>query len=189
MKPLRYYDVCSGIGGFHTGLDRAGGFLCVGHCEIDKHAEAAYRRLHPINESEVFHNDAKTLNTDTIPDFDLLTAGFPCQSFSVAGKRRGFDDPRGSLFFEIVRILKAKKPAYFLLENVPGLLSLNNGREFAEILNTLCELGYSCEWSVCNAKNHGVAQSRRRVFIIGFLDSRCAGQILPLPGTNNETAV
>ena len=187
--PIRYFDMFAGIGGFRAGLDRAGGYECVGHCEIDKHADAAYRRVHNIKESEVFYEDAAKIDTGTMPDFDLLVAGFPCQAFSVAGKRQGFADPRGTLFFEIARLVRAKKPAYLLLENVPGLLSHDQGRTFATILNTLCELGYCCEWQVLNSKDFGVPQSRRRVFIIGYLDQGCAGQILPLLGANPKALI
>lgn len=123
-----------------------------------------------------------------MPDFDLLCAGFPCQSFSIAGKRKGFDDTRGTMFFEIARILRHKKPPYVLLENVPGLLSHDQGKTFAVIAGTLCELGYSIEWIVYNSKDFGVPQSRRRVFIVGYLDSRCAGKILPV-GLSNPKAL
>ena len=174
----------AGIGGFRAGLARAGGYECVGHCEIDRHADAAYRRVHNINESEVFYEDARTINTDAMPGFDLLCAGFPCQAFSISGRRQGFADPRGTLFFEIARVVGAKKPAYLLLENVPGLLSHDGGRTFAAILATLCELGYRVEFQVLNSKDFGVPQSRRRVYIVGYLDRRCAGKVLPILGTN-----
>jgi DNA (cytosine-5)-methyltransferase 1 len=119
---IRFFDMFAGVGGFRAGLMRAGGYKCIGHCEIDKHADAAYRRVHNIKESEVFYDDATTINADNMLDFDLLCAGFPCQAFSVAGRRQGFADPRGTLFFEIARVLKAKRPPYILLENVPYAL-------------------------------------------------------------------
>lgn len=177
----------SGIGGFRAGLERAGGFTCVGHCEIDKHADKAYRAAHPIKESEVFYDDATTIDPGAMPDFDLLCGGFPCQAFSIAGKRKGFEDARGTLFFEIARVARTKRPAYLLLENVPGLLSHDGGRTFAAILDTLCDLGYSVEWQVLNSKDFGVPQSRRRVYIIGYLDPRCAGKVLPVRGTDPKT--
>ena len=186
---IRYFDMFAGVGGFRAGLERAGGYECVGHCEIDKHADAAYRRLHDIKESEVFYEDATKINASTLPEFNLLCAGFPCQTFSVAGKRKGFLDPRGTLFFEIARVVKARKPDYLLLENVPGLLSHDKGRTFAAILNELCRLGYSCEWQILNSKDFGVPQSRRRVFIVGYLDPGCAGQILPICGANAKTLI
>ncbi len=180
------------MGGFRAGLDRAGGFQCVGHCEIDKYAEKSYRAIHNIDESEVFYPDARAIDTETMPGFDLLCAGFPCQSHSVAGLRKSLDDPRGALFYEITRILQAKQPAYFLLENVPGLLSSKTAdgqNAFAEILAVLCGLGYHCEWFLRNSKDHGVPQSRRRVFIIGYLDARCAGKIFPFGKTNPKALV
>lgn len=194
-QPITFFDMFAGVGGFRAGLERASGsgaasaFECIGHCEIDKHADAAYRRVHNIKESEVFYADATTINEDNMPEFDLLCAGFPCQSFSIAGRRQGFADPRGTMFFEIARVLKAKRPSYFLLENVPGLLSHDSGRTFATILNTLCELGYSLEWQVLNSKDFGVPQSRRRVYIIGYLNKECAGKILPVRGANPKTLV
>lgn len=181
---IRFFDMFSGIGGFRAGLERAGGFECVGHCEIDKHADAAYRALHNVKESEIYYDDATTIDTNTLPEFDLLCAGFPCQSFSIAGKRKGFSDPRGTMFFEIARVARARRPTYLLLENVPGLLSHDKGRTFAAILRVLCDLGYSCEWQVLNSKNFGVPQSRRRVYIVGYLDRKCAGKILPVREAN-----
>ncbi len=125
-----------------------------------------------------------------MPDFDLLCAGFPCQAFSIAGKREGFADARGTLFFEIARILEAKRPSYFILENVPGLLSHDKGRTFCTILSTLSELGgYHVEWKVLNSKDFGVPQARKRVYIVGYFDFRCAGKVLPEPETNGAALV
>ena len=179
----------AGIGGFRAGLTNAGGFECIGHSEIDKYADASYRALHRPKESEVFYPDARAIEPNSMPDFDLLCGGFPCQSFSLAGKRRGFEDARGTLFFELARIAAAKRPRYLLFENVPGLLSHDKGKTFARILGTLCELGYIVEWMVLNSKDFGVPQSRRRVFIVGYLDERCAGQILPYREANPKTLV
>ena len=175
----------AGIGGFRSGLTLAGGFECVGHCEIDRYADASYRAIHDIKESEAFYPDARKIEPRDMPDFDLICGGFPCQSFSNAGKRKGFDDARGTLFFEIARVVKERRPSYLLLENVPGLLSHDSGRTFSTILATLNDLGYSIEWSVLNSKHFGVPQSRRRVFIIGYLDPRCAGKILPVFGASD----
>lgn len=119
---IRYFDMFAGVGGFRAGLAKAGGFTCIGHCEIDKYANSSYMAAHAPHESEVYYQDARTIDPAEMPDFDLLSAGFPCQSFSIAGKRQGFDDTRGTLFFEIARILRCKKPAYLLLENVPYAL-------------------------------------------------------------------
>jgi DNA (cytosine-5)-methyltransferase 1 len=117
----------AGIGGFRAGLTRAGGFQCVGHCEIDKYADASYRAIHDIGEEEQYYQDARKIDPNDLPHFDLLCGGFPCQAFSNAGKRKGFDDARGTLFFEIARLAQARRPPYLLLENVPGLLSHDKG--------------------------------------------------------------
>lgn len=186
-KDIRFFDIFSGIGGFRAGLERAGGFTCIGHCEIDKHAEKAYRAAHNIKENEVFYEDARKINPETMPEFDLLCGGFPCQAFSVAGRRKGFDDSRGTLFFEIARLARERRPPYLLLENVPGLLSHDQGRTFAAILDTLCDLGYSVEFQVLNSKDFGVPQSRCRVYIVGYFNPGCAGKILPFRGANPET--
>ena len=139
---IRYFDMFAGIGGFRAGLDRAGGFQCVGHCEIDKYADASYRAIHDIGKEEVYYPDAREIDPGGMPDFDLLCGGFPCQSWSAAGNRLGFADPRGTLFFEIARLAEARKPAYLLLENVPRLLQHDQGQAFATILAALHELGY-----------------------------------------------
>lgn len=106
----------AGIGGFRSGLTLAGGFECVGHCEIDKYADASYKSIHKIQESEVFYPDARQLKPREMPDFDLICGGFPCQSFSNAGKRRGFEDARGTLFFEIAEWLKRNDLRIFCLK-------------------------------------------------------------------------
>lgn len=170
-------------------MDRAGGFKCIGHCEIDKYADAGYRAIHQIGEEEIFYTDAREIRAEELPEFDLICAGFPCQPFSSAGSRKGFGDIRGTLFFEITRLAEAKRPKYLLLENVPGLLNHNRGQTFARILGTLSDLGYGIEWSVLNSKHFGVPQSRRRLFIICYLDPRCAGEILPVFGTGAKALI
>ena len=185
---IRFFDLFSGIGGFREGLNRAGGFTCVGHCEVDAHADKNYRLLFDT-EGEWFCDDARAIETGRMPCFDLLCAGFPCQAFSIAGKREGFADARGTLFFEIARLAEARQPAYFLLENVPGLLSHDKGRTFYTILRTFWELGYHVEWKVLNSKDFGIPQSRKRVYIVGYLDGRCAGKILPFPETNGTALI
>ena len=181
-KAITYIDLFSGIGGFREGLSRAGGFVCVGHCEIDKYADQSYRALFDTK-GEWFREDVREADPDEMPDFDLLCGGFPCQSFSIAGHRGGFADPRGTLFFEIARLTAAKRPAYLLLENVPGLLNHDGGRTFAAILHTLDGLGYGVEWQVLNSKDFGVPQSRKRVYLVGYLDENCRGKILPFTET------
>ena len=188
VPAIKFIDLFSGAGGFREGLERTGGFACVGHCEIDKRANQSYQALFPT-EGEWFCEDIRTADPAGLPDFDLLCGGFPCQSFSLAGKRGGFTDPRGTLFFEIARLVKARHPAYLLLENVPGLISHDQGRTFAAILHALDRLGYGVEWQVLNSKNFGVPQSRRRVYLIGYLDPRCAGKVFPFTQTTGTALV
>ena len=185
---IRFFDMFAGIGGFRSGLESVGGFSCVGYCEIDKYVRQAYEAMYDT-EGEVYFNDARTINPEELPDIDLICGGFPCQSFSIAGKRGGFDDARGTLFFEIARIAAVKRPSYLLLENVPGLLSHDQGRTFATILGTLSELGYAVAWQVLNSANFGVPQSRKRVYIVGYLRERCSGQILSFTETNGATVI
>ncbi len=130
--------------------------------------------------SKLYEGDIRAIGPSTIPEHDLLCAGFPCQSFSIAGKRGGFEDTRGTLFFEICRILRAKRTPYVLLENVKGLLSHDNGDTFQTILGTLDELGYDCQWEVLNSKNFGVPQNRERVFIIGHLRGQPRPKVFPI---------
>ena len=181
---IRFFDMFSGIGGFRSGLEAVGGFECIGHCEIDKHANQAYNAIYDIKPQEVYFEDARKINPYDLPNIDLICGGFPCQAFSIAGRRGGFEDSRGTLFFEIARIAAVKRPSYLLLENVPGLLSHDGGRTFATILGTLSDLGYDVTWEVLNSKDFGVPQSRKRVYIIGYFRERCAGEILSFRETN-----
>lgn len=183
---IKYLDMYSGIGGFRSALDAVGGFECVGFCEIDKYAQKAYETLYDTK-GEMYFEDARNINPDDLPDIDLICAGFPCQSFSIAGKQRGFDDTRGTLFFEVARIAAAKRPALLFLENVQNLLSHDKGRTFETILEVLDDIGYDVSWTVLNSANFGVPQSRNRVFITGFLRGRCAGEIFAFSQTNPKT--
>ena len=185
---IKYLDMFSGIGGFRSGLEKVGGFKCVGYCEIDEYARRAYEALYDTK-GEMCFEDARTINPDMLPDVDVICGGFPCQSFSIAGKRRGFDDIRGTLFFEIARIAAVKKPALLFLENVPGLLSHDEGRTFATILSTLDNIGYDVWWQVLNSANFGVPQSRKRLFIIGYNREKSAGEVLAFTESNPKTLV
>ena len=175
---IRFFDMFSGIGGFRSGLEAVGGFECIGHCEIDPYPNTAYNAIFDTR-GEYYCDDARKINPDEMPDFDLVCAGFPCQSFSVAGRRLGFEDTRGTLFFEVARLLKAKRPAFFLLENVVGLLSHDEGRTLETIYSALIEVGYCFEWCVLDSRYY-VPQQRKRLYIVGYLDERCAGEIFPL---------
>lgn len=183
---MKYLSLFSGIGGFEYGISQSNKnemLQNVGFSEIDSYAENIYRKHFPDHPRL---GDAREIDTENLQDFDLLVGGFPCQSFSYAGKRRGFDDTRGTLFFEIARILHDKKPKYFLLENVPGLLSNKHGTTFQKILRILSEEGYNVQWEIINSKDHGVPQNRQRVYIKGFLRKGKSGsEVLSQPKTNS----
>ena len=183
---IKYLDMYSGIGGFRSALDEVGGFECVGYCEIDKFAKQAYEKLYDTK-GEMYFEDARNINPDDLPDIDLICAGFPCQSFSIAGRQRGFEDARGTLFFEVARIAAAKRPALLYLENVQNLLSHDKGWTFETILEVLDDIGYDVSWTVLNSANFGVPQSRNRVFITGYLRGRCAGEIFAFSQANPKT--
>ena len=166
-EPIKYFSMFSGIGGFEYGMEQSDyEFECVGYSEIDKYARSIYERHYP---NHINYGDATRIDTSTLPDFDLLVGGFPCQAFSIAGKRRGFDDTRGTLFFEIARILKDKRPRYFLLENVKGLLYHNQGETFKTILEVLTDLGYNVQWEIYNSQYYGTPQRRERNLILLYL--------------------
>ena len=146
---------------------------CVFACEIDKYARQTYganfKAICPgLFEDGNFAEDITRVDATAIPAFDILCAGFPCQSFSVAGLQKGFNDPRGQLFFDIIRILKVKEPKAFILENVRGLLSHDNGKTFEAMLSALKEAGYYVHYRVLKACDYGLPQFRPRVFIVGF---------------------
>jgi DNA (cytosine-5)-methyltransferase 1 len=179
---MNLYSLFAGIGGFDLAFHNSN-HTTVGACEIDDHARSIFRKHFP---KVPIWEDATRIKPAELPDFDILSAGFPCQSFSIAGQRRGFDDTRGSLFFEIARIAKEKKPPYLLLENVKGLLSHDKGQTFRTILATLDEMGYDAEWQVLNSR-YFVPQNRERIFIIGYLRGTSRRKILPLGSLSKKT--
>jgi DNA (cytosine-5)-methyltransferase 1 len=183
---MKFIDFFSGIGGFRLGMEMAGN-ECVGHCEIDKFADKSYRAMHDVKEGEWYANDIRAVEPRDLPEADCYCGGFPCQAFSVAGKRGGFEDTRGTLFFEVMRLATVRKPKYLFMENVAGLLSHDGGKTFGTILNTLGQLGYWYEYQVLNSKNYGVPQNRERVFIIGHLGGYSGGEIFPITGSDSET--
>lgn len=181
---MRMLDLFSGIGGFHKGFEQAGfTFSWVGYSEIDKYAAMVYQEKFP---------DAKALGDITViqprrdlpSNIDILCGGFPCQAFSIAGRRKGFDDIRGTLFFDIARILRyyrenGKPIRYFVLENVKGLLSHDNGRTFATIYRVLADLGYTVECQLLNTR-WVLPQNRERIYIVGHLGNRSRSKVFPI---------
>ena len=209
---MRIFSTFTGIGGFEIGIEKA--FLssttrsenptlrmegnnsdteqksmgveqptCVGYSEIDKYAIKVYEKQFPEVKN---YGDITKINAEELPDFDCLVGGFPCQAFSIAGKRKGFEDTRGTLFFDLARILPAKRPRLFVFENVKGLLSHDSGRTFKTIIQTIDELGYDCQWQVLNSKNFGVPQNRERVYIIGHLRGTPRPEIFPIATDDGE---
>ena len=182
---MKFIDFFAGIGGFRRGMELAG-HECVGFCEIDKFARKSYKAIYDT-EGEIELHDITKVTDEEWRKFrgtvDLICGGFPCQAFSIAGKRKGFlDETRGTLFFEIARAAKEIKPPLLFLENVKGLLSHDQGRTFRTILYTLDELGYDAEWQLLNSKDFGVPQNRERVFIIGHLRGAGGREVFPIFG-------
>ncbi|MDY3672016.1 MAG: DNA (cytosine-5-)-methyltransferase [Campylobacter sp.] len=171
---MKFLELCAGIGGFRVALENLG-CECVGYSEIDKNAIKLYSAF--FNDERNF-GDVTKINAEALPDFDLLVGGFPCQAFSIAGKRMGFDDTRGTIFFDFARILKGKKPKFAIFENVKGLLNHDGGKTYETILQTLNELGYDAQWGILNTKFHGLPQNRERVYIVANLRERSSTKIL-----------
>ncbi|EOL9688642.1 DNA cytosine methyltransferase [Listeria monocytogenes] len=183
---MNFLDLFAGIGGFRLGMEAAG-HTCVGYVEIDKYARKSYQAIH-YTEGEFEGHDITAITDDivrSIGSVDIICGGFPCQTFSIAGKRRGFEDTRGTLFFEIARFASILRPRIIFLENVKGLLSHNNGDTFETILGALDEIGYNVEWQVFNSKYFGVPQNRERVFVVGHLRGAGGRKIFPF-GENDS---
>ncbi len=186
---MKFLDLFAGIGGFRLGMESAG-HECVGFCEIDKFARASYKAIHDTEGEIEFHDITEVTEEEirAIGHVDVICGGFPCQAFSIAGNRRGFEDTRGTLFFEIARFASILKPKYLFLENVKGLLNHGKGDTFETILSALDELGYDVEWQVLNSKNFGVPQNRERVFIIGHLRGGSGRKVFPIGGESQSTS-
>ena len=161
-----FIDLFAGIGGIRIAFERAG-CKCVFTSEWDEHCQSMYE----ANFGEKPYGDITRLKADEVPDHDILTGGFPCQAFSIIGKKLGFSDTRGTLFFDVQRILKAKQPKAFLLENVKQLKSHNHGRTLKIILESLEELGYFVHYKVLNGLDFGVPQKRERIILVGFKEN------------------
>lgn len=203
---MKIFSAFSGIGGFEIGIQNAfnnrpdirngsevlhgnsadtseSPLRFVGYSEIDKYAIKVYEKQFSGVKN---YGDITKINAEELPDFDCLVGGFPCQAFSIAGKRKGFEDTRGTLFFDLARILRAKQPRLFVFENVKGLLSHDSGRTFKTIIQTIDELGYDCQWQVLNSKDHGVPQNRERIYIVGHLRGAARPEVFPIGGTDEE---
>lgn len=173
---MRFIDLFSGIGGFHLALHNLGA-ECVFASEWDKEArktyEHNYKNISPnLFSTSSFAGDITLVNPNSIPDFDVMCAGFPCQPFSQAGFKKGFEEARGTLFFDIVKIIDIKRPQAFFLENVRHLLKHDNGKTFATIKHMIeSELGYSFHYKVIKASDFGLPQHRPRLFMVGFKDT------------------
>jgi len=168
VSEYRFIDLFAGIGGIRIPFDELG-CQCVFSSEIDEDACDMYA----ANFGHRPFGDITKIEARDIPDHDILLAGFPCQAFSIIGKREGFNDTRGTLFFDIARILSEKRPKAFLLENVKQLRSHNGGKTFSTILKVLDELGYNVHWRVLNALDYGLPQKRERIIIVGFKENLC----------------
>lgn len=166
-----FVDLFAGIGGIRIPFTELGG-KCVFSSEWDKAAQISYS----YNFGEVPFGDITKINSDSIPKHDVLLAGFPCQAFSIIGKMKGFADTRGTMFFEVARILQHHQPKAILLENVKQLVSHDGGKTFKVILDTLAELGYSVKWKILNALDFGLPQKRERVIIVGFKSAAACEQ-------------
>lgn len=209
---MKFIDLFAGIGGFRLGMEMAG-HECVGHVEIDKYANYSYTAMHLLkdkeleelikidnyrkaqkwiepkikNRGEYYANDIRSIEPRELPEADIWCGGFPCQAFSIAGARRGFEDMRGTLIFEIFRLAAERKPKIIFLENVGGLLNHDEGRTFATILDGFWELGYDVEWQLLNSKDFGVPHNRERVFIIGYLRGTSRRELFPITRASRET--
>ena len=179
---IRFIDLFAGIGGIRKGLEEAvvelgAKPICVFTSEIKPHAISVLKQNHP---DEEIHGDITQVSTTQIPDFDILCAGFPCQAFSAAGSRKGFADTRGTLFFDVERILADKKPKGFILENVEGLVNHDGGNTLKTIIEHLQALKYNVSYRVLNAKDFGVPQDRKRIYIVGSLIDKISLEDFPL---------
>jgi len=186
MSHIRYFSMFSGIGGFECGIEQAAWELgltteCVGYSEVDKAAIKTYEEH--FNHDN--YGDATLIDAPTVPDHDLLVAGFPCPSFSIAGKQLGFSDARGTLIFDVIRILETKQPRFFILENVKGLVSHDGGQTLRTILRLIDGVGYDIQWKVLNSKDYGVPQNRERIYLVGNLGGTPRPEVFSAIGPGN----
>jgi len=164
-KNLKFMDYCAGIGAGRIGLER-NGLTCVGFSEIDRQAEKTYRKF--FGEDEINYGDLMKIDTNKLPDFDMMIAGFPCQTFSVIGQRKGMQDERGQIIYGLIKIMLDKNLKYFILENVKGLTNHDNGNSLKVILSELDKAGYKVFYQVLNSVDYGVPQMRERIYFVGI---------------------
>lgn len=164
-KNLKFIDFCAGIGAGRLGLEK-NGLSCVGFSEIDKQAEITYRKFFGVD--EINHGDLTKIDPKKLPDFEMMIAGFPCQTFSVIGQRKGMGDERGQIIFSLIKIMLAKNLKYFILENVKGLTNHDNGNSLKVILQELDKAGYKVFYQVLNSIDYGVPQMRERIYFVGI---------------------
>lgn len=162
---IKFIDFCAGIGAGRLGLENVG-LHCIGFSEIDRYAEQTYREF--FGQEEQNYGDLMKINSDDLPDFDLMIAGFPCQSFSVIGQRKGMNDHRGQIIYGLIKIMKAKNLPYFILENVKGLTNHEGGNTLKTILEELDKAGYRVYYQVLNSLYYGVPQMRERIYFVGI---------------------
>lgn len=177
-----FIDLFAGIGGTRIAFEKVGG-RCVFSSEWDVHSQKTYQ----ANFGEIPHGDITKIAAKDIPKFDVLVAGFPCQPFSSIGKRQGFEHKtQGTLFYDVARIINHHKPKAFLLENVAGLLTHDDGRTFTTIISTLVELGYEVEYKILDASDFGVPQKRARIYIVGFNKRKVKSELFRFPKAHSK---
>lgn len=181
---LRVVELFAGVGGFRVGLERAGHEVVWAN-EFDPVAAGTYDKNFG---GRIDRRDITTISTRDIPPHNLIVGGFPCQAFSVAGKKAGFAEIRGTLFFEVMRIARSHQTKYLLLENVRGLTFHDGGRTFRTILTALDECGYDAQWQVLNSRSFGTPQNRERIFIVGHLRTEPRPQVFPIGARGREIA-
>ncbi len=169
---LKFIDFCAGIGAGRLGLEN-NGLSCVGFSEIDRQAEKTYRKF--FGDEEKNYGDLMKINTKEMPDFDMMIAGFPCQSFSVIGQRKGMSDERGQIIYGLIKIMKEKNLKYFILENVKGLTNHDNGNSLKVILKELDKAGYKVYYQILNSLDYGVPQMRERIYFVGIRKDLISG--------------
>ena len=166
MQIVTFLDLCSGIGGGRLGLEQAG-LRSIGYCDTSRLAVTTYQMMFDVSEEKKYSN-LKRIKTTELPQYDMLIAGFPCQTFSVMGRKDGFSDDRGQIIFHIARILEESQPPCFLLENVKGLVTHDKGKTLSVILDELRRVGYHTTYKVLTSLEHGVPQMRQRVYFVGI---------------------